>query len=266
MSSEERVTRRELMTVAGAAGIGTLATAAHAGAAPTGAVPPSSASTGVQYSLVFVNDSTNRGDACVYQTDPQLGVPNAMSLAWFSKTAFPTTTVVFTWTIDYSFTWAETGELVPGVLYVASQTWAADLTKLNTVDFDMQDGAFTFSNERSEPPAGSLVIHESQNIPLNKASVGIGMSGAGTFAVQAQPSLNLTFTPHPKYWITFGNYTAGEVLDIQTLTNPVEIAFPANVYSMTAILNQQNQWLVEPTSRYNMEILRKRRQQVRSAR
>ncbi len=208
---------------------------------------------GVQYTLVFKNNSSNLGDACVYQTAPPSS-PNVMSLAWFSKTAYPTTTVKFNWSIDYSFVWSETGLLVPGVLFTASQVWAADLTTTNQVTFTKENNAYRFKDQTQGPNAGSLLIKETNTIPLNQASVGIGMSGAGTFVQQAQPNWNLTFTPKPRYWITFGSFIAGEVLDVQSISNPAEIAFPANVYSMTATLNADNSWTIEPTSTTNARI------------
>ncbi|MGK4002082.1 hypothetical protein WMF31_05625 [Sorangium sp. So ce1036] len=209
----------------------------------------------VQYSLLFKNNSVNTGSACVYQTDPDITDPNVMSLAWFAQGAAPTTEIVFTWTVDYSFTWAQTGVLKPGVRFTASQTWPADLSKTNQVTFTNQGGIYTFTNQTTGARAGSLYITEDGSIPINSASVGIGMSGKGTFAVQAQPNQNLIFTPHPKYWITFGSFQPGQVLDVTRISNPVEVDFPPNVYSMTAILNRDNSWTVDQTSRVNAAFL-----------
>jgi hypothetical protein len=203
-----------------------------------------------KYTLLFVNNGTNTGNACIYQNDPDIGVPNVMSLAWFSKQAHPTTRIKFEWTLDYSFMWSETGVLASGVDFEASQVWPADLTSSNKVAFTDENGAYTFENQTSGTP-GSLIIVNDGTIPARQASVGIGMSGQGAFVVQAQPNLTQTFTPHPKYFITFGNYEAGEVLDIGSITSPAEIVFPPNVYSMTAILNEDNSWTVKPTREVN---------------
>jgi len=81
------------------------------------------------------------------------------------------------------------------------------------------------------------------------------MSGSGTFVVQAQPNMNAIFTFHPEYWITFGNFKEGEVLDITQITNKAQITFPPNIYSMAAILNQDNTWTIKPTSQVNAEFL-----------
>jgi rhizosphere induced protein len=216
---------------------------------------PSASLGGVTYSLVFKNNSSNYGFGCVYQTDPDITDPTILSLAWFSKSAHPTTKVVFSWTIDYSFVWSETGTLKPGVLFIAGQTWDADLTTTNQVTFSYTGGAYTFQNQQAGAKPGNLYVKEDATIPLKQASVGIGMSGAGTFVKQAQPNLQLTFTPHPKYWIAFGDFTPGEVLDIGSITNPYEIVFPPGVTSMTAVLNQDNSWSGGTTADYNARFL-----------
>ncbi|CRK60293.1 hypothetical protein [Alloactinosynnema sp. L-07] len=212
---------------------------------------------GNQYTLRVVNDSTNFVDMCVYQEDPNLGVPNVLSLAWFAKPAYP-----IRWTVDYSFVWSETGTLVPGVYFDASQTWPADPT-VNGVTTETKAGnqigfshpsanAYTFTSTPTDgAQVGSLYIKEASNIPLKRASIGIGMSGAGTFAVQSQPNLNLTFTPHPVYYLAAGTYSQGEVLDIGSITDKTDIRFPAGVFSMTATLGEDNQWSVSPTSGRN---------------
>jgi hypothetical protein len=206
---------------------------------------------GVTYSLIFKNASTNQGSGCVYQEDPNLNLPNVLSLAWFSKVAAKNSTVTFTWTIDYSFVWAETGELIPGVFFMAGQTPSADLSTMNSITLSYLGGAYQFQNQGPGAGSGNLYIREDSTVPLKQASVGIGMSGAGTFVVQAQPNYNLIFTPHPKYYITFGTFTAGQVLDIAAVTNKAEILFPPGVTSMTAILGPDNSWTVKSTSSVN---------------
>ena len=206
---------------------------------------------GVTYSLVFQNNSTNQGSGCVYQEDPNLTKANVMSLAWFSKIAATKTKITFTWTIDYSFVWAETGELIPGVMFMAGQTFPADLSTTNSITLSNIGGAYQFQNQGQGAVAGNLYIREDNTVPLKQASVGIGMSGAGTFVVQAQPNINLIFTPHPKYYITFGTFTAGQVLDTLSITDKAEIAFPPGVTSMTAILNPDNTWTVKTTASVN---------------
>ena len=199
------------------------------------------------YSLTVTNNSTQFRDLCVYQKPVDLGVPNAMALAWLTAPAWPGTTVTFNWELDYCFVWSQTGSLKPGVTFKAQQTVAADPDNLNANQtlFDYRAGAFLFSpgNAIGTPELGSLYIRELPSIPTGTATVGIGMSNAGVFAVEAQPNLNLVFTPHPEYWVTAGTFEQGEVLDIEQITNEAAVPYDGT-FDMTAVLTSTNTWQV----------------------
>ncbi|MEJ2794571.1 hypothetical protein WAE56_14245 [Iodobacter sp. LRB] len=197
------------------------------------------------YTLSFQNNSSNSATACVYTTAPDIGVPNVMSLAWLTKPSHPTTRLNFDWNIDYSLVWSENGTLKPGATFEASQTWAVDPHGENAVLLAYDEHGYTFSNKSSAAPAGSLIVKQSSSVPLRKASVGVGISGQPALAVEAQPNILLAFTPHPKYWITFGSYEVGEVLDLEEISDSFEIDYPANVYSAVVTLDINNQWSVD---------------------
>lgn len=202
----------------------------------------------MEYKLNFKNNSTQKGNVCLYQTDPDLGVHDVMSLAWFSKSACPTTSLEFKWNVNYCYTWSRQGELLPGIIFKASQIWQADLTNKNAVDFtkDSSIDAYTFENQTTGSEDGNLYIYEKRNVGANECAVGIGMSGSGTFVVNSQPNMQLQFTPHPKYWITFGSFEQGEVLDIEKITATAqELAFPINKYSLDVVLNEDNTWTIK---------------------
>jgi hypothetical protein len=201
------------------------------------------------YSVNAVNNSGKTGTFCVYQTD-STGVPNLMSLAWLTKNVSFNMQVQFSWTIDYSFVWGETGVLVPGVIFQASQNLGADLSSRNLITFTKSGGQYMFINQTAAPSAGSLFINEDATIPLNQdqAAVGIGMSGAGTFVTQAQPNWDLVFTPPPRNWITFGFYQRGQVLDTGAITDRAEISFPPNVFFLTATYGADRRWTVSQGS------------------
>ncbi len=201
----------------------------------------------MEYCINFTNKSSQKGKACIYQTDPDLGVHDVMSLAWFAKSAYPTTCLKFKWNVDYCYTWSRQGELKPGIVYNASQTWDADLSKTNSIDFakDVDLDAYSFTNQTIGSKEGSLYIMEKKSIVAKECSVGIGMSGNGTFVVNAQPNMQLQFTPHPKYWITFGSFEQGEVLDIEEITaTALELEFPINQYTLNVTLNEDNTWSI----------------------
>ncbi len=213
-----------------------------------------------QYTLRFVNNSSATRSFLCYQQDPNIGVPNVVSLAWFAKQSRPGTVVDFTWTIDYSFVWSETGVLTPGVAFIASQVVPADPKGVNKILFDYVGGAYGFEPPTTGGNPGSLTINTAAGFPPNQAAIGIGMSGAGTFAVQAYPNDNAIFTPHPQYWVAFGNYMPGQVLDITNINNPANVAFPTNVYAMVATLNSDFSWTVQPLHAANADALRSPRQ------
>lgn len=207
-----------------------------------------------QYSVIFRNNSSKAGSAYLYQTDPEA---SASSLVWLSRYAFPTTSVSFQWKQDYGFCWSQTGVLQTGVVVAASQYWDSDLTTNNEVTFNYapQYRAFTFEDQHQGPQAGSLVIQNTNTIPADVASVGIGMAGSPILMSQAAANITYMFTPKPEYWIAFGYNTQGEVIDISTVNSPAQIQFPANIYSMTAILNPDLTWTIEPTSITNARLV-----------
>lgn len=212
-------------------------------------------STNFQYTVIFQNNSTTPGIAGLFQQDPS--PTDSWSLAWLTKYAYPTTSVNFQWQPDYGFAWSQTGTLGTGVVVSASQYWPANLTTSNqvTLTYDAQHQAFTFVNQTAGPQSGSLFVNQDGTIPGNVAAVGIGMAGSPTFVVQAQANITVAFTPHPQYWIAFGNYTQGEVIDVSTMNNPAQIVFPPNIYSMTAILNPDLSWTIEQTQILNERFL-----------
>ncbi|HEV8432375.1 MAG TPA: hypothetical protein VGR95_03105 [Thermoanaerobaculia bacterium] len=73
------------------------------------------------------------------------------------------------------------------------------------------------------------------------------MAGWGTTVVQALPNFQTVFTPRPRFFITFGNYSRGQVLDTRLITTKAEISFPPGVLSMTATLNPDFTWTITQT-------------------
>ncbi|MCW6088596.1 protein rhiA [Clostridium sporogenes] len=200
----------------------------------------------MEYSVIFKNESANSGDVCIYQEDPDLDIDIA-SLAWLTKSIHPMTTVKFTWSTDYIFIWIKTDKLHSKTIIQSSEIMNTDLNKNNMVELSYEDNAYMFKNLQTNlDKADELYIVENESIPLNDAFVGIGMSGVGTFVKQAQPNRNLSFKPNPQYWITFGRYSQGEVLDTNRINNKVLLGFKPNLYSLTVTLKEDNQWEIIP--------------------
>jgi hypothetical protein len=207
------------------------------------------------YSLTVRDRALRPGVFCVYTTcpDPAAVQLNLQSLAWFTQEAFPDTNLTFDWSLDYSFVWCQTGELRPGVRFRASQEFPADpqVPELAKVFLDKVDGAYEFIKNAppdKQLPKGTLGIYTSGSIPNNGVSAGIGLGGSPALVTSAAPNLGYTFTPKIKYWIAFGSFIKGEVLDLNAMTAVQELAFPLNVYDIEVALNEDNTWTVGSNS------------------
>jgi hypothetical protein len=71
------------------------------------------------------------------------------------------------------------------------------------------------------------------------------MSGAQTFAIKAAPNMTAVFTPHPNYWVLFGNYQTGDVLEFDDVTGAVEVTYGGALTARTAVLGLDNLITVE---------------------
>lgn len=197
-----------------------------------------------QYSLTVEHKGTDTGDFCIYQTNDNQS-EDIRSLVWFSKRAHPETNINFKWGIDYGFTWSEQGLLVPGVVYEASQIIAADPSDVshNSIGFTKRDRAFDFEETPVPTTHGRLGISCDELIPAKAASIGVSMSGKTAFACTASPNMKYTFRPHPRYWIAFGKFEEGEVVDLNRMTRKFEIVFRDNQFDKVVCLTESNNWL-----------------------
>ncbi len=200
-----------------------------------------------QYCIWFVNQSASAGKVCVYQDNSNVtfSQTNCKVLAWMLTGANSLVQVKLQWRADYDFVWFD---------YSSPETRQVLPTNVNTgnsVAFKKNQYGYYFQTMAANGPAGQLSIQSDGSIPtVNKTLVGIGMNGAGTFAAPAGPNLNYRFTPVKDaslvYWISFGYYSfeVNDPIDTATLNTPAQIIFPYGVYTMTAVLNSQNQWSI----------------------
>ncbi len=198
-----------------------------------------------QYTLKLVNDSTLSGSFCVYQKCPeQLKNKNLYSLAWLAKFCHPDTQVKFKWTLDHCFVWSETGILQPRASFEAYQILPADPNNLakNATGFTNLGGAYEFTSPGKPGIQGQLQIHTDSTIPCHGVSVGIGMSNRPTFGIECMPSFTYSFIPRPEYWVAFGDFEEGEVIDLNRVSQSVQVVYPVNVYAQTLVFNKDNTW------------------------
>jgi rhizosphere induced protein len=205
-------------------------------------------SNGADYQISFINNSLNSGTFMLFQQDPSLTMPGLKSIAWITKFANPGTQGFFSWNLSYNFSWTESESPASGITSGSSQSFPAghDLATMNGITLTYNEG-FSFIDPVDQSPAGSLYIKQDASIPMFRATVGIGMAGAPTFMVQAEPNMDVTFTPHPEYWITFGEFTQGEAIDVQEVAaKALQVSFPPGITKMRVTLNPDNTWTVGP--------------------
>jgi len=198
-----------------------------------------------EYTLTVNNDSTQAGDFAIYQEAPDVNVPNIITLAWLAKSANPTTTLEFSWSLDYSFIWTNSTDLKPGTKVITGQSWEADLVTSNRIVLDYVNNAYTFSDQSQGDYGGNLYIDQTQRVKANDIGVGIGMGGKGTFLCGSQPNMQLMFTPKPTYWIAFGSFVEGEVLDVGKITQNAQKIQYKGVSDATVTLNADNTWTLD---------------------
>ena len=196
------------------------------------------------YQVTLKNESNQAWKYFLYQ-EPPPDAPDAHSLAWLvsSHKIAVGDYIKFEWSIKYQCVWAESGELVPGVRFVAGGPKNADLTVQNMTKFSLTKDTPSLSAPATGGRSGSLTIIDGPNIPPNKFSVGVAMSGKSTYVVNAGPNLKHVFTPRPSYWVCAVNEVKeGDVMDIEILSQNKMFTFPINVFNQIGTLNACNSW------------------------
>lgn len=208
-----------------------------------------------QYTLTIYNNSTYSGNVVVYQGKPQSSLPadSIKSLAWLSLGIEPRdgsiiNSIEFTWSIDYGFVWSRAGVLLPGVSFKAAG--GSPVTSIvpplkNSIRFKKGERNYTFYDQKNGEP-GQLAITTDSSVVAKESSVGVSMSGAGVFAVEARPSFNYWFIPRPSYTVALGSYTQGTVMDISQLSALNPFSFEGGVVDLIFTYNEDGTWTEGP--------------------
>ena len=196
------------------------------------------------YTLNVQNNSTQSGSFCIFQEAPDINVPGITTMAWLAKMCHPTTDLEFNWSLDYSFVWSNTTNLKPGTIVKTSQDWDANLNTKNKITFDYVDNAYTFKGEKQGDYEGNLYIDQTKAVQPKAASVGIGMSGKGTFMIPSQPNMKIIMTPKPTYWLVFGDFVEGEILDITQVSEQALKLQYKGTEDMSVEFNGDNTWKI----------------------
>lgn len=181
----------------------------------------------------------------MYQQPPEL--TNNLTLAWLASDLKiqPGQKYSFQWTTNYSFVWSETGQLQPGVTFVASGEKPSDPEVKNVTSFSFADESAGFTEPVEGGENGSLTIKVKDGVPLKKFSIGVGMSGKGAYVVNAQPNVDQIFTPIIKYFVVPATHIVeGQVMDITSIGQPGLVDFETGITTMYATLTKDNKWVI----------------------
>lgn len=199
----------------------------------------------------FFNDSGRDASAMLFlRTGPDRGQLGRASVAWIAKYAFARTRIALTWALQPCFVWTNTGQLVPGVVTTTGQVFDADPFSTNLITFTYRQdvGAFTFLDQREGQPAGTLVVRTDAAVPPLMASVGVGLSEQAAFLMPAVPNMQMVFDMRGiSYWIAFGSFKPGQVLEEDQVANAARIDFPPNIVAMDARIDAADAWHIAPT-------------------
>lgn len=198
----------------------------------------------IEYALWFVNNAAVGGNVCVFQNVDDVTVSGGgelKTLAWMVTGANTGSEIKFLWSTSYNYVWFDyTPTLTQGI---------TSATLDSQVTLSKNQYGYVFSTLASVA-AGELSIKMDQSIPAaNNTVAGIGMSGAGTFAVAAQPNIAPEFTPAETaeltYLINFNcDNEVNSVINIENITNAATITFPYGVNTMTATYKNDGTWTV----------------------
>ena len=177
-----------------------------------------------------------------------IGTQNPMTVAWLVQPCAPGNTVVFNWSIAYSVMWSQTGNLAPGASFVTYGSANVDPSQGDIQKFGLLGPAYSFLGPyASKGNPGTVGIACDGTVQNNQVSLALGMANKPVFACAAQPNINITFTPKPKYYLAFGQFQQGQIVDVATMSNSIELNYQAKgTYSFTAAIDAFNTWSLSP--------------------
>lgn len=210
------------------------------------AIAANVAANGRRFTLKCVNNSSANWVFYVYQRMPDQQY-DVYSLAWLASpyALFPGSMMTFTWSLDMSFVWGNTGMLMPGVMFTTSAMQPCDASGANMTTFSVDGNMPRLSPPVNSGQPGRLTILTAANVPNRIFSTGIGMSGQAAFAQQANANMHQIYNASaPQFWIA-----AGRQMQVGTVLSDngnmaTQVSFPAGVDSLTATLNMNNTWSI----------------------
>jgi hypothetical protein len=205
------------------------------------------------YRLRVTNNSSAFEQFALYQNDPDLGVPNAMSLAWFVKGAHPGQSLDFEWTIDYSVMWSASGLAGGVVKFKIAQEVSCDPSDVNRNGLELahENGTPLLRSARftlGTPRTGAIYVNELSNLPDSAGMIGLAVGGKPAYAAPAVPNRLEVFSPHPNYWLSAGTFEPGAALDVEEITpHSQQIEYDDGIFDLSVNFDRARVWSVRET-------------------
>jgi hypothetical protein len=205
-----------------------------------------------QLSLTVINNSDTDPVFAVFANLPNESNYATLNLAWLlQKINHGGNNYTFTWETDWAFTWSAMGTN-------GTDPWKAHGKPLSADPNSNEkcaavfgyDGDFTLDYGAGKSDGKTLRIKDTSQVPtphVKVSSVGLALNGSPICATQAGPNLRQAFTLHPTYYIDAGTYQAGQMVDTANTTEFQVIEYQDSVTALTATLNMDNTWVVEPS-------------------
>jgi hypothetical protein len=204
------------------------------------------------YTLTVVNDSElGNPDFAIFTSLPLVADYASLSCAWLVQQIDDNNTYTFTWDIQWGFAWSATGTNT-GVQWAASGSLPADpLSQAECAATFGYNGDFQLLPATGTPDGQTLTITDSPQVPIpsdQPSSVGVTLGGSPACVTNAGPNLTQVYTLHPTYYIDAGQYVKGQMVDGTSLTRFQALEYAAGVYALTATIDADNNWSVEPSA------------------
>lgn len=207
-----------------------------------------------------------------------LGAPkkpkNVYTLAWQCRYCPCGSTVRFNWSEKFSAIWCQPSQrLSIGVHCNVSPATQVDnllapyiyepFTNISSISgmAPFSDGmnranlsyikdyaTYKFSTTSSQPPENLFFTDSDITTPsantcstVIAAGIGIGVSNRGAFLVDVQPNTVTEWSMEPEYYLTWGNFSPGEIIDISMIgEKSLNIKFNDFLQSKSALLDSSN--------------------------
>jgi len=209
-----------------------------------------------KYSLKVTNLSDNPNLTFgLYTVAPIDQAAGVYPIAWQTKALNKPNSVTFSWTLDFSlmFSAKGAGDTVPweeeGVPVDVSDGSAS--TNSAQLNYDL-DYTLTLVNGAHKVQPGRVFLDTTSAVPRwtdkGGPSVALAIATGDGKAVPAiagnsGPNLHHMFDLHPTYYLRAGQFTQGEMADLDTFTDGQKAVFGKGARYAAYIFNEDNVWV-----------------------